>query len=211
MASSSRWFSVAKQILGPLVKSFLNSRQGSGGADGAARRPTSNGSGSPRPSGSSRPGSSGRAGAGARSGAGDGRVDAQEAAQRGAAYAGDYSGVPQMDYSPQPDGRPDPGEIVWAWVPYEEDHSQGKDRPVLIIGRDGVHLLALMLTSKDHTRQNDRDYVDVGTGAWDRQGRPSEAKLDRILRLDEAAVRREGAVLDQARFDGVAAALRQHG
>lgn len=194
MASSSRWFSVAKQILGPLVKSFMDSRQRSGGADGATRRPTSNG------------------GAGARrASSGDGRVNAQEAAQRGAAYAGDYSGVPQMDYSPQPDGRPDPGEIVWAWVPYEEDHSQGKDRPVLIIARDGGHLLALMLTSKDHTRQNDRDYVDVGTGAWDRQGRPSEAKLDRILRLDEAAVRREGAVLDRGRFDGVAAALRQHG
>jgi PemK-like, MazF-like toxin of type II toxin-antitoxin system len=44
----------------------------------------------------------------------------------------------------------DPGEIVWTWVPFEEDHRQGKDRPVLVIGHDGPWLLALPLTSKDH-------------------------------------------------------------
>ena len=42
-----------------------------------------------------------------------------------------------LAYSPTADGKPDPGEIVWTWVPYEEDYSQGKDRPVLLIGRDG--------------------------------------------------------------------------
>jgi hypothetical protein len=46
----------------------------------------------------------------------------------------------------------DPGEIVWTWVPFEEDHTQGKDRPVLVIGRDAQWLLALPLTSKDHDR-----------------------------------------------------------
>lgn len=30
-------------------------------------------------------------------------------------------------YAPHPDGEPDPGEIVWSWVPYEDDPSQGKD------------------------------------------------------------------------------------
>ncbi|MEO7447120.1 MAG: type II toxin-antitoxin system PemK/MazF family toxin, partial [Humibacillus sp.] len=68
------------------------------------------------------------------------------------AYPGDATALPTMTYAPRPDGRPDPGEIVWTWVPYEEDHSQGKDRPVLVIGREGDWLVALQLTSKDHDR-----------------------------------------------------------
>ena len=32
-------------------------------------------------------------------------------------------------YAPEMDGEPDPGEVVWAWVPYEDDPAQGKDRP----------------------------------------------------------------------------------
>ena len=27
----------------------------------------------------------------------------------------------------------DPGEVVWGWVPYEDDPAQGKDRPVLLL------------------------------------------------------------------------------
>ena len=99
-------------------------------------------------------------------------------------------------------------------MPYEEDHSQGKDRPVLLIGSRGRYLLGLMLTSKDHDqdRRNDDRYVDIGTGSWDRQRRPSEAKLDRILQIRPADIRREGAVLDRKRFDSVSSALRElHG
>ena len=33
-------------------------------------------------------------------------------------------------YEPDPDGQPDPGEVVWAWVAYEDDPARGKDRPV---------------------------------------------------------------------------------
>ena len=47
----------------------------------------------------------------------------------------------------------------------------------------------------------------MGAGAWDRSGRASEAKLDRVVRVDPAAVRREGGVLDRAAFDRVTAAL----
>ena len=36
-------------------------------------------------------------------------------------------------YAPEIDGEPDPGEVVWAWVPYEDDPTQGKDRPVLLL------------------------------------------------------------------------------
>ena len=129
-------------------------------------------------------------------------------------YPGDFEGTPDIAYSPAHDGDPDPGEIVWTWVPFEEDHSRGKDRPVLVIGHDGAWLLGLMLTSQDHDRdaaqeaRHGRAWVDIGTGSWDRQGRPSEARVDRIVRVDPARVRREGAVLSRERFDEVAAAVR---
>ncbi len=125
-------------------------------------------------------------------------------------------GRDRIGYDPRPDGRPDPGEIVWGWVPYEEDASRGKDRPVLVIGRRGDQLLGLMLTSKDHDRdaaeeaRRGRHWMDVGTGAWDGRGRPSEVRLDRLLVLEESAVRREGAALDRSRFDAVLAAARPH-
>lgn len=132
----------------------------------------------------------------------------------GTAYPGDVHGPVRVEYAPVDDGFADPGEVVWAWVPYEEDHARGKDRPVLVIGRDGPWLLALPLTSKDHDRdaaqeaRAGRHWVDVGTGAWDPRGRPSEARVDRVVRVDPAAVRRVGARLDRARFDIVAALVR---
>ena len=46
-------------------------------------------------------------------------------------------------------------------------------------------------------------------GAWDREDRPSWIRLDRVLEVDEDGIRREGAILDRARFDTVAGVLRQ--
>lgn len=119
-------------------------------------------------------------------------------------------------YDPHPDGEPDPGEVVWTWVPYEDDPSQGKDRPVLLIARDGAALVALVMTSKDHDRDEEQEnragrfWFDVGVGAWDSKGRPSEVRLDRFVRVDPGAVRREGAVLDRPRFEAVVQALAPH-
>jgi hypothetical protein len=126
-------------------------------------------------------------------------------------YPGDFTGTATLRYCPSPDGRPDPGEIVWTWVPFEEDHSRGKDRPVLLVGSHGKYLLGLMLTSKDHDGHPRArlDYVDIGTGNWDRRGRPSEAKLDRVLQIHPADIRREGAVLDRKAFRLVADGLRR--
>jgi hypothetical protein len=118
----------------------------------------------------------------------------------------------QIEYAPQRDGLPDPGEVVWAWVPYEDDPAQGKDRPVLVIGLDGDQLLGLQLTSKDHDRDAAQEaaagrfWMDIGTGAWDGEHRPSEVRLNRLLRLDPAAVRREGAALPKDLFDAVVSA-----
>ncbi|WP_336706269.1 type II toxin-antitoxin system PemK/MazF family toxin [Oerskovia sp. USHLN155] len=124
-------------------------------------------------------------------------------------YPGDFTGRVRAEYSPQLDGDPDPGEIVWTWVPYEEDFSQGKDRPVLLVGRDGNWLLATMLSSKDHSRDAadearwGRRWLDIGSGPWDSRGRDSEVRLDRVIRVDPGAVRREGAVMDRRTFETI--------
>lgn len=127
-----------------------------------------------------------------------------------AGYPGDFTDVVRPVYAPDLDGDPDPGEIVWTWVPYEEDHSLGKDRPVLVVGRDGAWLLGLMLSTRDHDAapaRRDERWVDLGRGDWDADHRESEIRVDRVVRVDPAAVRREGAVLDRARFDLVAGSL----
>lgn len=139
----------------------------------------------------------------------------------------DSSPALALRYAPVDDERADPGEVVWAWVAFEEDITQGKDRPVLVIARedasvggrdgDGQVLVALMFTSHDrgrgtHTDEHGNTWVDVGTGAWDRQGRPSEVRADRLLRIPIDAVRREGARLDSERFSAVADAVAEvHG
>jgi hypothetical protein len=110
-------------------------------------------------------------------------------------------------YTPDLDGAADPGEIVWAWVPFEEDDGRGKDRPLLVVGRAGSDLLGLMLSSQ-HKRDGDPEWISIGSGAWDREGRESFVRLDRVLEVAEHGIRREGAVLDRDRFERVAGRLR---
>jgi hypothetical protein len=122
----------------------------------------------------------------------------------------------RVTYNPRTDGKPDPGEVVWAWVPYEEDPTQGKDRPVLLLARDRQRLYGLMLSSQDHDRDAadearfGRHWMDVGAGGWDSERRPSEVRLDRLLTLAPGDVRREGAALDRPTFERVVAAAGKY-
>ena len=111
-------------------------------------------------------------------------------------------------YDPDLDGSPDPGEIVWAWVPYAEHDGRGKDRPVLIIARiDARTTAGCALSTKHHP-----GFVSVGSGGWDAEGRESFLATDRVLRVPEDAMRREGHVLPRDRFvDALAAVMRAHG
>ncbi|MFF2276511.1 type II toxin-antitoxin system PemK/MazF family toxin [Agromyces sp. NPDC058126] len=114
----------------------------------------------------------------------------------------------ELSYAPTPDGDPDPGEVVWTWVPYEERDGRGKDRPVVIVAASQAgDYLAVQLTSKAH--DGDRDYVSLGDGPWDASGRPSWAKTDRVFRVRAGGMRREAASLDERRFELVAGALTQ--
>jgi len=114
----------------------------------------------------------------------------------------------RLVYAPNLDGRADPGEVVWTWVAYEDLPDQGKDRPVLIVGREGRALLGLMLSSNPE-RNGQHNWYALGEGAWDQQHRASWIRLDRVLRVPESGIRREGAVLARSRFDAVAGILRR--
>ena len=113
----------------------------------------------------------------------------------------------KVTYTPDLDGQADPGEVVWTWVVYEDDPSRGKDRPVLVVGRDRQVLLGLMLSSKDHHR-DDPNWICIGSGGWDHEGRVSWVRLDRVLDVPEEGIRREGAILEREVFDIVAGRLR---
>ena len=158
--------------------------------------------GEARTSGSSAPKPSAPKSSSANSSAPKPSAPASTVASDGSDYPGDYRDMINFEYSPSLDGDADPGEIVWTWVPFEEDHSQGKDRPVLLVGRDGEYLLALMMTSKDHNNREhaDPNYLDIGSGPWDPQGRASEVKLNRVIRVRPDSMRREGAIMPEDTF-----------
>lgn len=119
-------------------------------------------------------------------------------------------------YQPIMDGDADPGEVVWTWVPYQEDASVGKDRPAVVIGAQGEGVYLLQLTSKDHSRDAaeeaaaGRYWFDIGSGAWDPKGRPSEVRLDRALWVKATDVRREGSVLPEVTWRRIVDALEEH-
>ncbi len=101
----------------------------------------------------------------------------------------------RTEWNPDTDGDPDPGEIVWTWVPYEEADGRGKDRPVVVVARlasDAV--LAVQLSSRDH--DDDRGWVGIGAGDWDGAHRESWVDLERLLLVRPAGMRREAATLE---------------
>jgi PemK-like, MazF-like toxin of type II toxin-antitoxin system len=117
----------------------------------------------------------------------------------------------RTEYNPDLDGNADPGEVVWTWVPYEENPRLGKDRPLLVVGRRGRVLYGLLLSSNAR-HAGDDGWLELGAGAWDAEQRISYVRLDRVLELSDDGIRREGAVLHRDRFGRVAAALRSlHG
>lgn len=114
----------------------------------------------------------------------------------------------RITYAPDRDGDPDAGEVVWTWVPYAENDGRGKDRPVLVIGRqDAEHVYALRLTSKPHDR--DRDFLEVGPGPWDSRGRPSWIDVEQLYSVHVRGMRREASALDLDRFSRVARVLQK--
>jgi hypothetical protein len=118
-------------------------------------------------------------------------------------------GAVHTTYAPKHDGHPDPGEIVWTWVPYEEHDGRGKDRPVVLVAREHTGtLLGVQLTSKYHPESG--EWVSIGSGPWDHEGRDSWVNLHRVIRIHPEGMRREACSLDHERFNHVVARLVQH-
>lgn len=114
----------------------------------------------------------------------------------------------RITYAPAKDGDPDAGEIIWTWVPYVENDGRGKDRPVLVIGRQSTdRVYAVKLTSRPHEGQ--RDFLPLGPGEWDSRGRPSWVDIDQLYSVHTRGMRREASVLDLDRFTRVASALHK--
>lgn len=127
---------------------------------------------------------------------------------RGGAF--DYRGAAVPEYAPELDHEPDPGEVVWAWVPFEEDLTRGKDRPLAIVGRaldKPGDLVCFMLSSKD--RADDEGWILIGSGQWDSEHRVSWVNVSRPLAVTPQAVRREGGELSREQFESVVAAARE--
>lgn len=115
-------------------------------------------------------------------------------------------GEVSVGYAPSRNRLPDSGEVIWTWVPYEENDGRGKDRPVLVIGRQSSdRVYAVRMTSRAH--DGDRDYLSIGSGGWDSQGRESWVDIEQLYSVHHEGMRREAAVLDRARYDRVARAL----
>lgn len=109
----------------------------------------------------------------------------------------------KISYEPRIDHDPDPGEVVWTWVPFVENDGRGKDRPVLIIGRvDAKTVAGCYLSTKEH-----RGFIEVGPGKWDSKGRTSYLSPERVLRVTHNGMRREGATMSEKTFRRVTAEL----
>lgn len=114
----------------------------------------------------------------------------------------------RIAYAPSIDGDPDAGEIVWTWVPYTENDGRGKDRPVLVIGHaEAGRVYAVRLTSRSH--EGERDFLSIGSGPWDSQGRPSWVDVEQIYSVHPLGMRREASALDLERFVRVADVLHR--
>lgn len=80
-----------------------------------------------------------------------------------------------------------------------------------MIGRiSPERVYAVRMTSKSH--EGDRDFLPLGTGEWDAQGRESWVDIEQLYSVHHDGMRREAAILDLERFAIIAQALtRRYG
>lgn len=116
-------------------------------------------------------------------------------------------------YAPDMDGQVDPGEVVWFWAPAcasatRTANTPETERALVVIGRHHDEILGL-LTSADNTHSGDVHWLDIGAGPWEESGKQAWVRLDRLIRIPEHAIRRQGAVIPQGRFERIAIRLRK--
>ncbi|MEK0100633.1 type II toxin-antitoxin system PemK/MazF family toxin [Streptomyces sp. NPDC056002] len=100
-----------------------------------------------------------------------------------------------------PGARPQPGEIWWALVPYE-DGPGGKDRPCLVLTVRRRRARVAKITSKYHDERAGVIALPPGS-VGDAQGRPSFLETDELREVPVGDFRRRAGVLDPVVWDQV--------
>ncbi|MFF3332238.1 type II toxin-antitoxin system PemK/MazF family toxin [Streptomyces sp. NPDC002888] len=101
----------------------------------------------------------------------------------------------------RPSGRPQPAEIWWANVPFE-DGPGAKDRPCLVLVVRGRHATVAKITSKNHSGR--AGVIPLPPGAvGDAQGRASFLETDELRRVPVGDFRRRVGVVDPVLWDQV--------
>jgi mRNA-degrading endonuclease toxin of MazEF toxin-antitoxin module len=97
--------------------------------------------------------------------------------------------------------RPQPGEIWWADVPFQ-DGTGRKVRPCLVVRTHRAQVEVLKITSQDQRAR--RDHVEIPTRAWDRRAtHNSFLDLSRPLRIRDAAFARKAGTVDAETWHAV--------
>lgn len=109
-------------------------------------------------------------------------------------------------YAPDMDGQADPGEVVWMWAPAGTPHHLPQERAIVIVGRTKFNLLGLLISDCPRHEEED-NWMDIGSGAWDTAGQQAWVRLDRIVEVNESGIRRQGAIIPRRRFDRIASRL----
>ncbi|MFD7935503.1 type II toxin-antitoxin system PemK/MazF family toxin [Streptomyces sp. NPDC059755] len=98
-------------------------------------------------------------------------------------------------------GRPQPAEIWWADVPFE-DGPGVKDRPCLVLMVRGDRATVAKITSKYHDER--AGVIPLPPGAvGDAQGRPSFLETDELRQIRVSDFRRRVGVVDPVLWDQV--------
>ncbi|MDX3242837.1 MULTISPECIES: type II toxin-antitoxin system PemK/MazF family toxin [unclassified Streptomyces] len=98
-------------------------------------------------------------------------------------------------------GHPQPAEIWWADVPFE-DGPGAKDRPCLVLMVRGDRVTVAKITSKYHDER--AGVIPLPPGAvGDAQGRPSFLETDELRQIPVRDFRRRVGVVDPVLWDQV--------
>ncbi|MFJ8475421.1 type II toxin-antitoxin system PemK/MazF family toxin [Kitasatospora sp. NPDC094011] len=96
---------------------------------------------------------------------------------------------------PSGGARPEPQEIWWAEVPFE-DGPGAKDRPCLVLRVHGRTATVAKITSKHHAERPGVLALPPGS-VGDRQGRTSWLETDELREVPLSAFRRRAGTLDR--------------
>ncbi|MER6329473.1 type II toxin-antitoxin system PemK/MazF family toxin [Streptomyces sp. NPDC014983] len=98
-------------------------------------------------------------------------------------------------------GRPSPGDIWWANVPYE-DRAEMKDRPCLVLAVRGDRATVAKITTKYHDER--AGVIPLPPGAvGDARGRPSFLRTDELREVPVGDFHRRVGVVDPVLWDQV--------